>query len=127
MSLARQKAFNIFAPGLLRQARRSATPNGDCLYRCGELRCAIGFLISDEDYGHSDLYAEVGKSSPEGLSVRHLNLYWPGDSLHGLDKPFLTAAQHIHDNVLPRYWFEALEKFAKYWGLNDSCLETWHK
>lgn len=56
-----QQIFNGAYIGLMRQAQKAVDEDGSCRYRIGELKCAIGMLISDEDYDESC----------EGLDVRN--------------------------------------------------------
>lgn len=78
-----------------------------CAYRCGELRCAVGALISDENYdaslegnraGHKKVVSAVRRS---GWSVK-------------LD---LVRIQVIHDRADPSSWESRLIDFAKENGL----------
>lgn len=45
-----QEIFNKVAIALVHQGVPSIDSLGDCMYRCGDLKCAAGHLILDEHY-----------------------------------------------------------------------------
>lgn len=115
--MTEQEAFDIVVKHLFGQKRPSTSRNGVCAYR-GEKghKCAIGALISDEEYA-PELENKV-------VTILDLEGALPS-SLRGLDIGFLTELQAIHDNaVLTRQGTFAagalrirLRKFAAAHGL----------
>ena len=108
--MTNEEAFRVSADGLLEQGCVS-TAFGQapylCRYRGAEGRkCALGFLIPDEEYDASMENAEIGtlkKSCP---------------SLQGLNEKMLQRLQSIHDRRSPQKWRDELRKMAVKWGFN---------
>ena len=91
-----QETFDIVAEHLMKQGERSVDVNG-CAYRgMGDLKCAVGVLISDADYRHS----------MEGECPSNIRL------LAGFDTNLLDLLQWLHDKNEPSYWREGLAMIA---------------
>lgn len=113
--MIRQQALNDAVAGLLTQRDWSANPVGQCFYRHPNgNRCAVGFLISDEEYN-----PEIELTDLEGIIGFHLKGY------EGIDKYFLKQMQkQIHDQLvnLPfnfETFKDAVLKFAAEFDLNS--------
>ncbi len=90
MTRTRQEMFDIAWAGLEAQGfERSALPNGTCVYRNGNLRCAIGFLISDEDYN----------PSLEGATPDSSTILRDTAGIDDYDRYFARALQECHDEA----------------------------
>lgn len=89
--MTEQEAFDIVAKHLFEQKRPSVLSKGVCAYRGVEGRkCAIGALISDEEYS-----PELEDKDVMTLGLKDAL----PPSLRGLDIEFLTELQDIHDNA----------------------------
>ena len=103
-----QEIFNQVARHLLTQNRRSVDEKGFCKYRSGNLKCAAGCLISDEEY--SPLM-----DSEESEGTGWLDLASKGlvPTQHNL---FIRSLQLVHDGMPDRYsqeeWFREVQRFA---------------
>ena len=107
-----QEAYDYVKAKILEQGRASFAPINGCLYRHPDgARCAIGWLISDDEY------------SPE---MEELAVTLLGDlpSLEGLPATFLQDLQVAHDHaaIRPESFIERyitnMEKVAREWKLN---------
>lgn len=125
---SRQEIFDIVAVHLLTQNEKSSGYFGGqhdtamSMYRgrAGN-KCAIGYLISDEDY----------VEDIEGGVVSSLFFEYPelmkASGLREEDTEFLRSLQIIHDcNTVP-LWYKKLDDFAKQNNLDASCLEQFPK
>ncbi len=98
-----QEAFTKVRNHLLTQMKKS---NSDmmCLYRGPEgLKCAIGCLITDEEYS----------TNLEGLSINGSLLEHDIPSLKYLNKDLLFCLQNIHDNWEVSEWEDELKLLAE--------------
>lgn len=94
----RQAALNTVVAHLKKQGQRAGQP-GNCMYRKGKLKCAIGALIPDALYDpcieeqniRAIFEADVRDFSAELEIKKHLKL----DDVE--DESFLTALQEFHD------------------------------
>ncbi len=105
-----QEVFNIVYKHLLKQSKQSL--DGDqCLYRCGNLKCAAGALIPDEAYDNEKF---------EGLGWGSLvrKELVPNDHCQ-----LIADLQSIHDNVDVVDWKESLEDLAAHYHLSVPSLE----
>lgn len=116
----RQEAFDIAVAGLAAQDWEQALdPDGHCVYR-GENStcCAIGHMISDEDYTPdwehmspayspdfgNEANVEIAKAT--GLRLTNANVEW------------MKSLQRAHDNnIYPKAMVRGLATFADYWGM----------
>jgi hypothetical protein len=101
-----QEVFDQVATHLLTQGKQAL--DGDrCLYRAPDgTKCAIGCLISDEEY----------KPEIEGHSIRDLaDLFLLHANLQVFD--LLKALQRIHDMLAPKDWEFKLKEVATHWNL----------
>jgi hypothetical protein len=112
--MTQQEIFDKVARHLLTQKKR-ATVSGHCRYRTPDgCKCAIGCLISDEDYDPEF----------EGERVTHLLGRHAIPSLENLDcdRIFLSRLQVLHDTGLPINWPKALHDFAISFCLSPTIL-----
>lgn len=121
----RQQCFDIAAPALLKQGRKSlqnpeCEPDHEkCAYRGADgSRCAVGFLIADECYDRrmeDKTAAQLIRDFPDLgplLSGAYAN-----------DVHFLTDMQMIHDEEAPEMWPEAFRRLARNYGLSTAVLD----
>lgn len=80
----------------------SLTENGDCKYRFGEKKCAVGILIDDEKYDPS---IENLKANSSRLNLSDYISDWPGD----LNVEDLRNVQICHDI----YAFDVYKRWNK--------------
>jgi hypothetical protein len=85
---------------LLAQGVRAEDPNAStpskCRYRHGNLKCAVGFLISDEHY----------RPQLEGYGVATLEVLRAVEDSLGtsVDEDLLSQLQAVHDTNFPDNW-----------------------
>lgn len=102
--------YTVVRRHLLTQMLQSKS-HGDCSYRAFGYKCAIGCLITDQNYYS---YFE-GKSAKDNIiKAAIIN---SGFNLEGVDDSFLIDLQHIHDINDPSEWENVLDSFAKAWNL----------
>jgi hypothetical protein len=110
-----QEIFDFVANHLLTQNEK-ALENEKCCYRTGNLKCAVGALIADEDYN----------CSFEGKSLQLLH-DTPEKSIFSDIKYnnliLLNQLQGIHDSYGPESWLKKLSSLAKELTLNDKMLK----
>ena len=103
-----QEIFDTVARALMKQRVASINPEtGDCLYRCGELRCAVGWLIPD------DRYTPDFEDEPVDVVI---NLCGIPTVKNGSDEAkLLSELQRAHDRRMPRVKGDevALEKWKR--------------
>ncbi len=107
--MTEQTAFTIVKNHLLTQMTKSIEGN-QCLYRGPNgTKCAIGALITDEEY------KEITDHSHEFWAIYDLMVFQTENlqSLQGLDLTFLEELQIIHDQYETQDWKNQLEVFAK--------------
>jgi len=91
-----QLVFDKATKGIIGQGKKSKNATtGECMYRCGNLRCAIGFLITDANYSDTletkAFYEkEVVKAVEDSLGT---------SSFTDSEIAFLDRLQLIHDNT----------------------------
>lgn len=117
-----QQVFDRVALHLLQQGRKSLmeadrTTSVRCAYRGeGGLKCAVGFLISDEAYN------EELESCPVHDAGVCFALNRSGVSTtHGMVE-MLGRLQSIHDNAQPERWLSSLQSIAASHGLTMPAL-----
>lgn len=113
--MTNQEIFDTVAKHLLTQKRRSKGVNSDAsMYRGKDgLKCAIGCLITDEEYNKNF----------EGRSIftlvkeeGHLQRFRKNLSI-------LIELQKVHDDVFPIFWKLELMGIASKFGLNSDVID----
>lgn len=121
---SRQEIFDIVAVHLLTQNEKSESlgNGGYDMYKYrgrNGLKCAIGCLISDENY----------MELIEGKMVAGLFSKYPqvmkASGLREEDSEFLRSLLIIHDFNTVEFWPYELRIFARNNKLDASCLEQW--
>lgn len=113
-----QQIFDWVAWNLLQQGRQCEDGNGNCLYRGPNgLRCAAGWLISDEDFAtieHLNGAASIRRLKEEGLLPSLLE-----DNCNLVDN-----LQRAHDNHLYKMaeWLLRMQEIAEDFNLDPSIL-----
>lgn len=116
---AMQRCYDLAKSGLLAQGKKSTRQVTDifgwrmhvCAYRGpGGRKCAVGFLISDEDYDPAFESGSIRRVL-ERILHRPLDLR-DYDALE-----FLERLQYIHDGHPPSRWPAKLAAFAEAYGL----------
>lgn len=101
-----QQVFDQVVKHMLTQNRQSKNHEvGGCFYRHGDLKCAAGCLISDDEYKPEMDTMETGTTWVE-LVDNDLVPTTPHDDLIG-------RLQDIHDSYLPVDWPVRLNNLAK--------------
>lgn len=114
---SRQEIFDIAYLGLKGQGFVASTDDsGSCMYRgCNGLKCAVGFLIADEEYDKrlEDSVPEFSQDVRDAAHIKHS------------DAIFATALQDCHDYAGdPNDMQQRLLAFAKEYGLTVPGEET---
>lgn len=112
-----QEIFDFVANHLLTQnAKAIRRVSNTCLYRCGDLKCAVGALISDEDYKYSfemnNLRVLADKEEKTIFS-----------DIEESRLAFLIHLQAIHDDYVIEEWPEKLSALGSYFELSNKILE----
>jgi len=105
------RIFLAVSNHLLAQGRRSIKEDAGCAYRGGddgELRCAVGCLISDENYDHR----LEGKGS-DFPSVRQAVEESIGEVLIEESEVLLSKLQALHDQHDTSVWPQRLAEMGK--------------
>jgi hypothetical protein len=110
-----QEIFDFIAEHLLTQNAKAIEGSGTCLYRCGDLKCAVGALISDEDY---DCNFEM--QSLRILSSKKETIF---NHIEESRLEFLIHLQTIHDDFLIKEWLEELSILGLRFNLSNKILE----
>ena len=100
-----QEVFDYVTSNLIKQGRKSETDIGMCKYRGpGGLKCAAGWLLSDEFY------------SPE---MEYRNWSEIVEEFHVTDnhRHLIMELQDIHDNREVEDWVEEFNKVAQEFSL----------
>jgi len=82
--------------------KRGLDPEGICVYRDGEKRCAIGRLLSEKDLDIIEVCRHIGMGVP-ALLCGHLVEQLTSPILK-MPEHFLTALQRLHDGN--EFWSE---------------------
>jgi len=100
-----QEVFDQVATHLFKQGLQSINKNGRCMYRFGDLQCAAGCLIDDDEY------------DPR----------WEAKNWRGLvasclvpnnHSSLIAALQYVHDNNNPCHWPEKLVHLGENYKLS---------
>jgi hypothetical protein len=110
-----QEIFDFVANHLLTQNER-AFENEMCCYRAGNLKCAVGALIADEDY-------DCNFENKSLLSLRNELEKSIFSYIEDNKVILLNQLQCIHDSYGPESWLERLSLLAKELTLNDEILK----
>lgn len=107
-----QEVFNQVSTHLLKQKETSWRNGGTaCAYKSGNLKCAAGCLIADDEYD-----AEKFEDKP-----------WDFLRIHGVvpkkHSQLIYDLQIIHDTSRPAHWLQGLLDVAKKHKLNASFLK----
>lgn len=100
-----QEVFDQVARHLLTQKVRSENENNLCLYRNGDLKCAAGCLIGDDEYD----------PRIEDWNWRRLVQHGTVPREHAR---LISQLQRVHDTVAPEYWKVKLKGLAS----NDNLI-----
>ncbi len=101
--MLKQQAFDIVAQHLLTQNQKSIRGDGQCVYRSGNLKCAVGCLIPDDQYQ---------ESFDEGKGISIVRLFGTIESPYGQIYDFLEELRAIHDDYDPEQWRGLLKSLA---------------
>jgi len=110
-----QEIFDFVANHLLTQNKKSVEESGTCLYRCGDLKCAVGALISDEDYNYS-----FEMNSLKLLTDKKETIF---SDIEESRLTFLMYLQAIHDEYTIERWPEQLSILGSDFNLSNKILE----
>lgn len=114
--MTKQGTFDKVAWHMLSQMEKSFVLDSErvrCVYRGpGGLKCAIGFLIPDEEY-RSEMENCVVSMEPVAALLSRLG--------HDLD--LCARLQEVHDQYYPLDWKDALRSVARTNGLSDKILQ----
>jgi hypothetical protein len=108
--MSKQELFTFITKHLLEQGAKSAEISDrlghTCMYRNGNLACAVGCLIPNRSYRKSmegnDVYTLAENFRTFKVYYEeHLNL--------------LAELQHVHDDYAECYWKEKLVELAERW------------
>jgi hypothetical protein len=110
-----QEIFDFVANHLLTQNKKSVEESGTCLYRCGDLKCAVGALISDEDYNYS-----FEMQSLRLLADKKETIF---SDIEESKLAFLMHLQEIHDDYAIEEWSEKLSILGSDYNLSNEILE----
>ncbi len=116
-----QEVFNYVAAHLLTQNQRAEMNHPDsgevCAYRSGQLKCAVGCLISDEDY----LPEMEGRNVYHIIDdVRYKKVFQKMSGISIL----IGSLQRIHDSYEPSQWRRELLSMAERRGLNSTSIQN---
>lgn len=104
----KQEVFDTVCDHMLAQNKRAQDEGGGrCWYRQGDLKCAVGCLIPDDQYS-SDLEA----GGVQTLAMDDVLRFGIVDLNEDETVHFLSRLQQIHDRVSVEYWTTALAEFA---------------
>lgn len=111
-----QEIFDFVANHMLTQNAKAVENSGTCQYRYGHLKCAVGALISDEDYNCSfemqSLRILAGRIEKTIFSdIKESRL------------AFLMHLQEIHDDYAIEEWPEKLSILGSDYNLSNKILE----
>ena len=113
-----QEIFDTVRDHLLKQGVKSQTDLGgpvQCMYRGpGGLKCAVGCLITDEEYLPEMEGTDIDKLDLEFFNLEHLGSYM-----------YLIAdLQDCHDHYEPSSWAKRLQEIAEHHGLKSPVVST---
>ena len=119
-----QQVFDQVATHLLVQNKRSSAPadngeeaqgiSGVCLYRHGDLKCAAGCLIADDEYD-----PRMEKKVWNLLLDNAL-----GFNITPKHSDLITRLQKIHDNADTKNWHLELHRLAQEFGFDTRTMDS---
>jgi len=117
-----QQVFDQAARHMLTQNAKASAWSGGCQYRLllddgTVLKCAVGCLIADNEYGskiEGELYGSNGFNEFFGFEdeAPHVEL--------------LKRLQNLHDNSFVNLWKEKLKQIATDFNLNTDILKEFN-
>jgi hypothetical protein len=118
--LDKQKVVNFVSAKLKEQGCKSYDNSG-CKYRYGELKCAIGHIILDEEY-----YEEFESLSVKDICNKIPKSFKPfvDKSLSFEDCEFLLLLQNCHDDAARENFYESFLALLKQELNMQPILET---
>lgn len=100
-----QQVFDQIVDHLRKQGRKSRNESsGSCLYRYGDLKCAAGCLISDDEYSTELEFTTWTDLCEEGKAP-------------GYHRTLIKRMQEIHDQSSEELWEDRFEGLASYFKL----------
>jgi hypothetical protein len=111
-----QEIFDFVASHLLTQNERAMEEGYLCKYRIGNLKCAVGALIADEDYNHGF----EGNSLITLKGIREHSIF---NDIEEERLMLLNDLQTVHDRNVVVLWPERLYSLAKKFSLSDEVLK----
>jgi hypothetical protein len=114
-----QEVFDHVARHLLRQHQRSRSFDG-CVLRAGELRCAIGCLISDDVLRQCPPRGDETRECIREAVAKSIGL----DFLHPVAVRLLRDLRCVHDFEQVAEWPVALRRVAVEWDFDTSALDA---
>jgi hypothetical protein len=111
-----QEIFDFVANHLLTQNAKAVEDSGTCRYRYCHLKCAVGALISDEDY---DCNFEMQSLK---ILARKIEKTIFSD-IEESRLAFLMHLQEIHDDYAIEEWSEKLSILGSDYDLSNKILE----
>jgi hypothetical protein len=119
-----QQVFDQVATHLLVQNKRSSAPadngeeaqgiSGVCLYRHGDLKCAAGCLIADDEYD-----PRMEKKVWNSLLDNAL-----GFNITPKHSVLITRLQKIHDDADTNNWHLELHRLAQEFGFDTRTMDS---
>lgn len=106
-----QEVFDQVALHMLKQGRKATDVAGCCRYKAGELKCAAGCLIADDEYN------PMFEGSAWSVLVGH-------NSVTPAHYYLIFSLQLIHDNKDVVSWAERLKSLAKEMYLSTAVIDT---
>lgn len=110
-----QEIFDFVANHLLTQNAKAVDDSDTCRYRYGHLKCAVGALISDEDYNCS-----FEMNSLKLLTDKKETIF---SDIEESRLTFLMYLQEIHDEYIIERWPEQLSILGSDFNLSNKILE----
>lgn len=111
-SFSPQEVFEYISTRLIKQNKRCADKADFCMYRDGNLRCAAGFVVADDEYD-----AETMEKS-EWLNLVAENIVPAAHS------DLIASLQYIHDSHLANTWKKEIAGYGATYGLNIDFLNN---
>lgn len=111
--LTAQQIFDKVATHLHKQNAQARSSQHGCAYRAPDgRRCAVGCLLTDDEYDRGMEGARVPWLIEHGGIPRRLRPH----------ADLLTSLQNVHDNYLPEAWPGALRDRANTHGLSPEVI-----
>lgn len=114
-----QEVFDKVVKDLLLQGEASSGDDKQCMYRKGRLKCAVGHLMSENEYVpemEGITVAGLGDFLPDGALVKHWGLLSALQSSHDIylgdredDKLFVEQLKYVAERFSLDYNFDTLK------------------